>query len=227
MQSSLLLASAVALVLLGAGCNTKTVVAPVVTPVSVTTAPAVKTAEPVGASTSVSIVKPLSCPSGTTSFVATTLNVEFCYPTVNNGGKKVTVKEESNGVLLFVDGVKTQKVGVLTVPTGKTAKSFLTSSYINTDVAKNVVCSLLEAPVSDTLTYYTISGEIDGDQNIEAVGICQGSTLLTQLFDNLGVGQFFVYSSSPSTLFFLNDERTSSLNSSHMEEFKKSIQSKN
>lgn len=171
------------------------------------------------------MLQPLSCASGTVPFIAANLNVEFCYPTDDGSGHKITVKEESNGVLLLVDGVKTRKVGVLTIPAGQTAKSFMTANYISTKAPLNAVCSLTESTGQNRISY-EIVGEINGEQNLDSMGACTQNASLVALFDGLAVGSFFIDTRSPSTLFFWNGEQEPSLGYLHTDDFHKSIQPK-
>lgn len=220
-SSKLLLAAAFSVVLLGAGCSTKTT-GTATTPTETTTTTTTKT-DAGTTKTTTTTKAALVCPSGTTSFVAAKLNLEFCYPTVDDGGTKITVAEKADGAVLSVGGVATRKVAVVNVPAGETAVDYIKATYVNAKVPTGTICSVDSAAWGTTkAVQYNISG-----LDLDSSDACNDNGLYAGLLEHLGGAIFISYPSAPTTLYVLSGEQDALLGFKHTDDFQNSIQPKN
>lgn len=195
---------------LGAGCTTTTTVTPgIETPEVEPTAQA------------------LSCPEGTTLFRGAAVNVEFCYPTTDDNGNEIRVKEEEDGVVLVVAGSTTpaRKVAVVTVDPATPREDIVAGYIADGTMTFDPVCTVQLTKQVAGRSEYVIQGAVDGDYGLDAHDQCN-SEVTAGLLNGIGDGTFMFFDANPSVMLVLTGEQDASLGYAHTQEFVDSLQPK-
>jgi hypothetical protein len=194
------------LVLLGAGCATADTVVYNNDAVSVNDA---------NTDASQPLYIPLSCDDGMQLFQGTRHNIEFCYPEYSGSEDAlVTVREETDGIILSVRGEDMRKVWVLNED-AITSHADLVQRYA-VENPENVTCGVMSAydEVEGRSAYVVVGESPDGEQNIDSVTAC--TYLVSDATGDFDMnmqrsGIFYFFDRVPGLMYILTSEQDMSL----------------
>lgn len=164
----------------------------------------------------------LICPSGTEFFEGSSLNIRFCYPKTDDNGLAVTVKEQTDGVILLVDGIAVRKVGVVGIDPNKSREDIV-MAYANPK-SGNAVCMAVRGNVSESgRVSYGIQGTIADEVSLDSMAQCGDSPALRALMGEFFNETFLFFSSDPTVMLVLSGEQDASLGYTHTKDFEDSL----
>lgn len=170
----------------------------------------------------------LNCTDGTELFEADKLNIAFCYPTEDDFGNKVTLVEKEDNIQFFIadnlfdSSQPVRAIMVIEIDPDKSRESIVLS-YANQS-PKEAVCSAILNNDDVVGRYgYTITGKINGIQDMESVTQCNYLPEREAIIAGLYGGTYFFFDQSPDIMFVLNGEQDALLGE-HTTDFIQSIQ---